>query len=283
VGGLAAGTAQASEGTEPAADGVAVLVDTTECIGCRKCEYACNRENELSDHPLESYEDTSVFQQARRMTADSYTVINRYENPNDAEKPIYVKSQCMHCLRPACVSACLVGAFSKSDTGAVVYDASKCMGCRYCMVACPFQVPAYEYGNALTPQVRKCVMCFERVERENKLPACVEMCPVNTLTFGKRSEVLKLAHDKIAAHPGRYQPKVYGEEEVGGTRWLYLASQSFEELGFLTLGTKPIPEYTETIQHGIFKFGIPPLLLFGLLGAAMSVFRDETDHKEEKK
>jgi Fe-S-cluster-containing dehydrogenase component len=281
---LAAGQADASEGQGADGDGgVAVLVDTTECIGCRKCEFACNREHKLSDLPLESYEDTSVFKEKRRMVADAYTVVNRYANPDNAEKPIYVKSQCMHCLEPACVSACLVGALSKSGNGSVVYDASKCMGCRYCMVACPFQVPAYEYSNALTPQVRKCIFCFDRVARDGKMPACVEMCPVNTLTFGKRSEVLKLAHEKIANHPNRYQSKVYGEEEVGGTRWLYLASRAFEELDFLKLGSDPIPEHTEKIQHSIFKFGIPPLLLFGLLGAAMSVFRDGEKEGEDQK
>lgn len=283
VGSLAAGQAEASTPAASTADeGVAVLVDTTECIGCRKCEFACNREQQLCDLSLEQYEDTSVFESPRRMTASAYTVVNRYPNPQNPEKPVYVKSQCMHCLEPACVSACLVGAFSKSDTGAVVYDAQKCMGCRYCMVACPFQVPAYEYDNALTPQVRKCIFCFDRIERENRLPACVEMCPVNTLTFGKRADVLRLAHEKIAARPERYVPKVYGEHEVGGTRWLYLASRAFEDVGFLKLGEEPIPKLTETIQHSIFKFGLPPLMLFGILGAAMSVFKDKADAKGDE-
>ncbi|MDX9973706.1 MAG: 4Fe-4S dicluster domain-containing protein [FCB group bacterium] len=277
VGGLAAGQAGASEAPASIDDGVAVLVDTTECIGCRKCEFACNREHKLSDAPLEAYEDTAVFAEQRRMPADAYTVINRHHNPDNPEKPIYVKSQCMHCLEPACVSACLVKALTTADNGSVVYNASRCMGCRYCMVACPFQVPAYEYDNAFTPQVRKCIFCFDRIAKDGKMPACVEMCPTNTLTFGKRSEVIKLAHDKIAAHPARYKDKVYGETEVGGTRWLYLASQSFDELGFLKLGADPIPKLTESIQHGIFKYGIPPLMLFGLLGAAMSVFRDGED------
>lgn len=283
MGGLAAGEAGASEAPIPVDDGVAVLVDTTECIGCRKCEFACNREHKLSDAPLEAYEDTAVFAEQRRMPANAYTVINRHDNPANAEKPIYVKSQCMHCLEPACVSACLVTALTKAENGSVVYNASKCMGCRYCMVACPFQVPAYEYDNALTPQVRKCIFCFDRVTQEKKMPACVEMCPTNTLTFGKRSEVLKVAHEKIAMHPTRYIDKVYGEEEVGGTRWMYLASRSFEELGFLNLGTAAVPKLTESIQHGIFKFGIPPLMLFGLLGAAMAVFRDDAKDEEDKK
>lgn len=274
LGAAAAGPAQAAGSGPAAVDGMGVLVDTTECIGCRKCEWACNRSNGLTDLPLEHYEDTSVFAARRRPTADAFTVVNRYDNPDDPDKPIHVKTQCMHCLEPACVSACLVGALRRNDIGAVTYDAWKCMGCRYCMVACPFQIPAYEYDNPLTPRVQKCGLCFEQLTGQGKIPACAEMCPPMCLTFGKRADLLELAHQKIAADPDRYHPRVYGEREVGGTAWLYLASRPFEELDFLTLGEDPIPRLTETIQHSVFKMGLPPLLLFGLLGAAMSAFRD---------
>ncbi|MBX7256981.1 MAG: 4Fe-4S dicluster domain-containing protein [Candidatus Hydrogenedentes bacterium] len=259
-------------------DGMAMLVDTTECIGCRKCEFACDQAQGLSGRSRESFEDTSVFDQPRRMVADAYTVVNRYPQPNTPDQPIYVKSQCMHCVKPACVSACLVGALTTAENGAVVYDAGKCMGCRYCMVACPFEVPAYEYSDPLTPRVRKCVFCFERVKNEAKIPACAEMCPPMCLTYGKRTELLALAHERIAKYPDKYVNNVYGEHEVGGTRWLYLAAKPFEELGFLTLGDKPIPQLTETLQHSIFKFGIPPLLLFGVLGAAITAFKDDSSH-----
>lgn len=259
--------------------GMGMLVDTTACIGCRKCEFACNQAQHLSDRTLETFEDTSVYSEQRRMTADAFTVVNRFKHPENPDKPIYVKSQCMHCLEPACVSACLVGALEKAENGAVTYDAGKCMGCRYCMVACPFEVPAYEYHNALTPRVRKCSFCFEKVTNEGGIPACAEMCPPMCLTYGKRSELVALAHEKIATRPDQYVPKVYGEHEVGGTRWLYLAAKPFEDLGFLSLDEKPVPKLTETLQHSIFKFGIPPLLLYGLLGAAMSAFKNapETD------
>ena len=133
----------------------------------------------------------------------------------------------------------------------MLYDERKCMGCRYCMVACPFQVPAYEYADPITPRVRKCVFCFDRVTQEGKIPACAEMCPPMALTYGKRRDLLRVAHDKIAASPEKYVPKVYGEHEVGGTAWLYLAPRAFEEIGFLALGDKAVPELTETIQHSI--------------------------------
>ncbi|MFA6239402.1 MAG: 4Fe-4S dicluster domain-containing protein [Candidatus Hydrogenedentales bacterium] len=275
---LGAGAAHAEGVAVPEDDGMGMLVDTTECIGCRKCEFACDQAQELSGHPRESFEDTSVFDQQRRMTSDAYTVVNRFPQPETPDKPIYVKSQCMHCLEPACVSACLVGALTTAENGAVVYDAHKCMGCRYCMVACPFEVPAYEYHDALTPRVRKCIFCFDRVKNEGKIPACAEMCPPMCLTYGKRSDLLALAHEKIERHPDKYLDKVYGEHEVGGTRWLYLAAKPFEELGFQAFGDKPIPQLTETIQHSIFKFGIPPLLLFGVLGAAMTAFKGDKSH-----
>lgn len=261
-----------AETTTPA-DGIGMLVDTTLCIGCRKCEYACDQAQHLTGRPLASLEDTGVFNTPRRMTRDAFTVVNRYPNPEVPDKPIFVKSQCMHCLHPACVSACLVGAFETADNGAVVYDAGKCMGCRYCMVACPFEVPAYEYDDALTPRMRKCVFCFDRGTKEGRAPACAEMCPPMCLTFGKRQDLLALAHEKIDTHPGQYVTHVYGEYEAGGTRWLYLAAKPFAELGLLPLPDKPVPQITETLQHGIFKHGLPPLLLYGLLAAAMFAFK----------
>lgn len=264
--------AAASE-AEPLPDPMGMLVDTTECIGCRKCEWACNEAQRLTHKPIQEFEDMSVFDRTRRMTSDAFTVVNRYDNPANPEKPVHVKIQCMHCLEPACVSACLVRALQRADNGAVVYDAYKCIGCRYCMLACPFEVPAYEYHVPLTPRVMKCNFCFDRVAKEGRLPACAEMCPPMSLTFGKRSELLTLAHAKMETHPGRYVPRVYGEQEVGGTGWLYLASRPFEELGFLKLESEPVPQLTETIQHSVFKYGLPPLLLYGLLGAAMKVFK----------
>ncbi len=257
-------------------DAYGVLVDTTECIGCRKCEYACAKSNKLNDLPLEAFEDKTVCDAPRRMTDDAYTVVNCFPDPAKPDKPTYVKSQCMHCLEPACVSACLVGALGKRESGAVTYDSWKCMGCRYCMIACPFQVPAYEYDNALTPVVSKCTFCFERTAGGGESPACVGICPPMCLTYAKRSELIVLAHAKIKEHPGRYLDHVYGETELGGTSWLYLTSRPVTELGLLEFGEKPIPEYTEPLQHGIFKHGAPPAFLFGLLAVASRVFH----HKE---
>lgn len=273
---LAACASAASGGHEaaPSDEARGVLVDTTECVGCRKCEWACNKEHHLTEAPLEAYEDTSVFDRQRRMDDTAYTVVNRFENKRNAEQPVYVKYQCMHCVQPACVSACLVGALRRETQGAVTYDAWKCIGCRYCMVACPFEVPAYEYANALTPAVRKCSFCFERTIQEGESPACVAMCPPMALTYGKRSDLIALAHEKIAMHPDRYVDHVYGEHETGGTSWLYLAGQPLTELGMPALGDAPVQVLAETIQHSVFKFGLPPLMLLGVLGIFMKTLHD---------
>ena len=280
--GLGAEATQASNPKDSPADPYGMLCDTTICIGCRKCEFACNRQHHLSDRTLENFEDFSVFEDARRMTADAYTVVNRYPNPKDESKPIYVKVQCMHCLDPACVSACLVRALTLSESGAVVYDPHKCMGCRYCMVACPFQVPAYEYENPLTPRVMKCTLCHDKIEESGGIPACAEMCPPNALMYGKRSELLAYARERIANDPDTYIDHIYGEHEAGGTSWMYLASKDFTELGLLDISEDPAPALTEAIQHGIFKFGIPPLMLYGLLGAAMYSYRERKSKSAEE-
>ncbi len=156
-------TARADSGELPGLPNqFGVLVDTTQCIGCRRCEWACKEWNKLPNQMgLREYEkDQSVFQKLRRTSAGTYTVVNRFENPRDTSKPIYVKIQCMHCYEPACASSCFVQAFTKHSLGAVTYDPSVCVGCRYCMTACPFDIPAYQYDDPWTPQVTKCNFSF---------------------------------------------------------------------------------------------------------------------------
>jgi Fe-S-cluster-containing dehydrogenase component len=254
-----------------------MLVDTTRCIGCRHCEWACKQQNGLPSDPLSQFSDTSVFETHRRPDAISYTVVNRFAQPDNADRPVYIKVQCMHCEYAACVSACLVGAFEKEKGGSVQYDGWKCMGCRYCMVACPFQVPSYEYFNAFTPVVRKCTFCFERVSQEGKFPACAHICPQEVMTFGRRADLLNAARERMAKHPDRYVSHIYGEHEVGGTAWLYLASVPFDQLGLPVLGHTPVTQLNETVQHAIFKYFIPPIALYGFLGAMMWMYRDKDE------
>lgn len=255
-----------------------VLVDTVVCIGCRKCEWACNNEHKLSNADLASFDDKSVFKEHRRPADNAYTVVNAFKDPQ-SEISYTMKVQCMHCNHPACASACIVGALKKSAQGSVDYDAWKCIGCRYCMVACPFQIPAYEYKEALKPRVMKCTFCAHRLE-EGKRPACVSLCPNEALTFGTRQELIQVAKERIKAKPDKYFNHVYGETEVGGTSWMYLAPVDFVHTELPKLMSRPIPERTEVIQHGIFKSFVPPLALYGFLGLIMYSLRDKGEDKE---
>lgn len=265
------GGSSAASPANSSTDTIGVLVDTTLCIGCRKCEQACAKRNGLPDR---SFEDLTILHTNRRPDAGAYTVINRYyPNQGNQESFTHVKFQCMHCLDPACASACITGALNKQPSGPVIYNVSKCIGCRYCMVACPFQIPAYEYHRALAPRVMKCTFCFEYISKlpreEGGLPACAQVCPMEVMTYGKRSDLLELARWKIKNHPGKFLDHIFGEHEVGGTAWMYLASHSFETLGFPHLGEEAPPRLTESIQHGIFWGAAPPLLLFTVLGGFM--------------
>jgi len=253
-------------------DAYGCLVDLTRCVGCRKCEAACNKVNELPG-PERSFEDPTVLNRQRRPDEKNYTVINRYF-PGDLNEqnelvPAYVKIQCMHCLYPACASACIVGALTKKKNGAVHYDVSKCIGCRYCMVACPFEIPAYEYHDPLTPRVMKCTFCFERIQKAGGLPGCVEICPFEAITFGKRSTLLELAEKRIKDNPAKYIDYIYGKNEVGGTSWMYISGVPFEKLGFIKVPDQPTPKLAETIQHTLFSYLWSPIVLFGLLGGIM--------------
>ena len=266
------GLGHAAQVPETAGEPDGCLVDTTLCVGCRKCEQACNERHALAK-PTDPFEELTVLENQRRMDETTYTVVNKYYPETIGSltwrtRPTFVKFQCMHCNDPSCVSACIVGALTKQANGAVIYNAKKCIGCRYCMVACPFQVPAYEFHNALTPQVRKCDFCFNYT-KGGGLPACAQTCPREVITFGKKSDLLNLARWKMKNHPGKYVDHIYGEHEVGGTSWLYLASEPFASIGFPALGTQAPPRLTEAIQHGVFQFFAAPVVLYSLLGGIM--------------
>lgn len=240
-----------------------VLHDTTFCLGCRRCEAACNEVNDLPD-PETPFKDLTVLEERRRTESTAYTVVNKFKG-KEGGAPVYAKIQCNHCLEPACASACFVKAFKKTEKGAVTYDPSVCVGCRYCMVACPFNIPAYEYDSAFSPRVMKCTMCYPRL-MEGKLPGCVEACPVDALTFGTRDDLLKTARERIRRRPDRYVDHIYGEHEMGGTSWLYLSGLPFEEIGMREdLGVVSAPELTSGALGAVpMVVALWPILLTGI-------------------
>jgi formate dehydrogenase iron-sulfur subunit len=265
-------------------DWMGMLTDLSLCVGCRKCEWACKDANGLPDNgPMEAYADTSVFEHERRPDADNFTVVNRYPPAQPGGHPVDVKKQCMHCFEPACASACLVAAFRKTPEGPVVYNEDVCIGCRYCMIACPFSIPAYTYDDPFSPAVRKCTMCFDKITKEGGVPACAKICPEEAITFGKRSDLLALARERLTHNPGKYVNHIYGENEAGGTCWLYISPKPFEELGFRTdIGSTPYPELTKGFLSSVpLVLTIWPALLMGAY--AFTNHRVELDQPADAK
>jgi formate dehydrogenase iron-sulfur subunit len=207
-----AGKAQA---TEAPTEFVGVLTDTTRCIGCRACEVACT---EAHGFEVPDVENDGALEHERAPSETQWTVVNRYETEVG---DVFVKKQCMHCWQPACASACLTNAMFKTKDGPVIWRPDKCMGCRFCMVSCPFDIPKFEY-HEWNPKIQKCNLCWERLQQGQK-PACVEACPTDALMFGPKRELMEIARVRIYNHPDDYVHQIYGEHVVGGTGWLYLS------------------------------------------------------------
>ena len=214
-----------------------ILFDGTRCTGCERCVEACVEENDLD--PVAAARD-------RATTRDGLSA-NRLLSVMPLTDGRFARNGCMHCVEPSCVSACIVGAIRKTPEGPVVYDPDMCIGCRYCMLACPFHVPRYEWQEAL-PFVKKCSMCFDRL-RDGGTPACVEVCPSDALQFGDREALLAEAHQRIRNHPAQYLPRVWGEHEWGGTSVLLLSDVDLAEAGWPDSDTASIASLTEPLIH----------------------------------
>jgi len=266
-----AGPAGARERPKPPEDAVGMLYDATRCIVCKSCVVACREANGMPVEELEGMWDAPIS-----LSGKTKNIIKLYR---EGDTTSYMKAQCMHCIDPACVSVCMIGALQKRERGIVTWDPSRCIGCRYCQVACPFDVPKFEWEKAV-PQIVKCELCRHRLD-EGKEPACCEVCPTEAVVYGSYDKLLAEARRRLEADPERYYPKIYGEHDGGGTQVLYLtaAGVPFEKLGLPDLGDEPVPELSETIQHGIYQGFIAPAALFVALGAV--IWRNRRSHPEE--
>ena len=244
-----------------------VLVDLVRCMGCRGCQVACKAWNDnLSEVTL----CLGCYDNPPKFSSDTWSLI-RFTEVEEGNKLdwVFSKLQCMHCEHPGCVAACPVAALEKTPEGPVIYHDDKCIGCRYCMYACPFGVPTFDWDKAV-PYIRKCTMCADRVAQGID-PAYLKSCPTDALVFGDREELLAEAKQRIAARPDKYIEHIYGETEAGGTAWMYLSSVPFEKLGFIahgtekmgfpTLGSDPVTKYSETAMRVI-----PPWILAATAG-----------------
>lgn len=250
---------------------VAILTDITKCIGCFKCVTACKAEYGLKpDVPRKWQKDDGL-------SSRNWTSI--LEKPDKH----YVRKQCRHCLEPACASVCPVGALQKTKEGAVVYDSSKCLGCRYCMMACPYGIPRYDWDEPV-PYIRKCILCSDRV-KNGRQPACTEACPKEATIFGERDQLIREAHRRIDENPGKYINRVWGEHEVGGTSVLYLSDI---DLGFMAYNsdtlTTSLPTTTELAMHSVpFAFvgmGCVMYSLNWIIRRRQRLAEGEEEHKE---
>jgi len=271
--------AKASEGMEAPADAVGMLYDATRCIGCRACVTACKTANDLPGN---------LYDPPNDLNGDTKNIIKKYEV--DGEVQSYMKAQCMQCIDPGCVSACMIGAFKKREYGIITWDGTRCIGCRYCQVACPYTIPKFQWASN-NPKIVKCELCLHIIHdpvtgklREGAVPGCCQVCPKEAVIFGKYTDLLADAKNRVASHPDRYwgpdgKAKIFGEHDGGGTQVLYLASVDFEKLGLPPLGEEGSAQLARTIQGGIYQGMIAPSVL--LVGLAAVIWRNRRASEKE--
>lgn len=245
----------------------AILTDLTKCIGCGACALACQEINDLPTQPM-----------PRKLSDKAWTAVRTRGGVN-------IRQQCMHCLDPACASVCPVKALRKTPQGPVIYDEQRCIGCRYCMFACPFGVPTYQWDKAL-PKVQKCIMCFDKRVKEGKEPACTSVCPTGATIFGTRDELIVEARRRIDAEPNRYVDHIYGLHEAGGTSVMYVSPVPFEQLGFRThVQETPYPKLTWAILNKIPSIvsigGVLMIGIYWVINRRMTVPRAEHERALE--
>ena len=320
--GALAGSALLATGTSPAEarpnkvmpeEALGLLYDSTLCIGCKACVSACK---EVNNMPPEFSVEDQLWDTPRDISGKTLNVIKVYEDgtcktgacgDKDSENGFaFMKVSCLHCVDPSCVSACPVSAMTKDPvTGIVGYDKSICIGCRYCVAACPFGVPRFQYDKAL-PQISKCQLCRHRMG-EGKYAACAEVCPTGATLYGKVRDLHAEAKRRVALKPGeetvfprgninthdqsphtakaaKYLPQIYGEKEVGGTQMLKLSAMPFEKLGMPKLPERSFAATSETMQHTLYGGLIAPLAFLGVLTfVAKRNVKNDDDAGDEKK
>ncbi|PKU23108.1 hydrogenase 2 operon protein HybA [Telmatospirillum siberiense] len=295
--------AEARENLTMPPKAVGLLYDSTICVGCKACVVACRDANDT--HPEFSTEE-KLWDNPLDISGKTITVIKMYSEGTgqhkDQEKDgfAFMKRSCLHCVDPSCVSVCPVTAMTKDPvTGIVSHEPADCIGCRYCIVACPFAVPQFEFDKAF-PKLLKCQLCKHR-QAEGKIPACAEVCPTGATLFGPVTALKEEADRRLAVPAGKpntfarktvgspdvhehpnaaYVQHAYGTTEMGGTQMLLLSGVPFEKMGYPKLRERSYASEAETIQEGIYHDLIAPVALFaGLLYVAR---KNTKNHDEEE-
>ena len=273
--GAVATTAASGSSETPKArpDAVSMLYDTTVCIGCKACVGACTIANGLVP-------DTSLsgglWQMPLDLNASTKNIIQLYKD--DKGTTSFVKRQCMHCLDPACVAGCPFNALDKTDKGIVSWDGAKCIGCRYCEISCPYDVPRFEWAE-FNPKIVKCEFCRHKLPNGEE-PACTNVCPVNAVIYGTREKLLAEAKRRVAASPGKYyQDRVYGEHDMGGTQVIYLSHVPFAKIGLPETGNESRAYYGSKVHNAVYGWMAIPLGVYAVIAAVMK--RRWKEHEEE--
>lgn len=265
--------------TKAPADAVGLLYDATVCIGCKACVAACTTANGLiPDTTLSG----GIWQMPTDLNAQTKNIIQLYK---EGDQQSFVKRQCMHCIDPACVSGCPFKALTKGKYGIVEWNSLQCVGCRYCEISCPFDVPRFEWAK-FNPKIVKCELCNFRLA-EGKQPACTEACPVGAVTFGTREQLLAEAKRRIDASPGKYyQNRIYGEGDLGGTQVLYLSHVPFEKIGLPEVGNESRAHYGTKVHNIVYKGMAIPVAVYAVLVATIKrrykVMEEEGRREEQE-
>ncbi len=256
-----------------------LLIDTTKCISCRACQVACKRQHHLEAEKT-SFFLTTGYQNPVHRSSKTWNLITFNESTGpEGFRWEFGRRQCFHCVEPACVTACPVGALYKNNSGAVCYDESRCLGCRYCQIACPFNAPRFEWDKAM-PEIKKCDLCDDLIQFGEQ-PACSATCPTGAIMFGDRQALLREAKNRIAEAPDRYVNHVYGEKEVGGTCVLHLAAVPFEKMGYVSgLPEKPLARQIEKPMQAI-PFAMTSMT--AILGGLFWIIKRRDEVSEEEK
>lgn len=260
--------------------GKGMLIDLSKCMGCRGCQVACKQWNDL---PAEETSIGTEFTNPQTRSAYTWTLVEFMTKEVEGRTlSTFTKTQCLHCLHPACESVCIGAAIKKTEAGPVIVNHDKCIGCRYCQIACPFGVPKYEFDKAV-PKMQKCTMCADRIDAGMK-PACAQTCPSNAIIFGERDELLKMAHDRIAKGKGKYIDHVYGENEVGGTSVLYISSVPLDLTALKTdVTNEEVPSFTwKAMKQLPMLLGGVGVLSLGLMAYSNRRNALEAERKEGK-
>lgn len=269
-----------SDAVTPLPDAVGLMYDATRCIGCRACMPACQNENGLTP---DTGATGGLYQQPETLNSRTKNLIKLYVAADGHERS-FVKQQCMHCVDPACVSGCPMQALHKEPLGVVGWNSTLCIGCRYCQIACPFNIPKFEW-HKVNPKIVKCELCRHTVGKTATQPACTRVCPTHAVIYGKRAELLAEAHRRIAERPGFYfEDRVYGEIEGGGTQCLVLSHVDYSNLGLPKLPKESAPSQVRRSTNFIYRGFLTPIVAYaGIVAIMRNRWKDHLAHVEASK